>query len=288
MEEALRVVLIIVGVIIVAGIYLWGRQRRVRLETERLFEEAVKGPTDPNDDWEIVPIRADRSPAPDADHLSNLSGIRGREAVAPVSEEVLEEVAPVREAFRDQPEPEPEVVTDPEPEPVLVAGESSAETGPDEALLEPEVAETTAALEDEVFALTVMAEEGAEFSGAALSEVFDDLGLLHGEMNLFHWHDPASGKPVLGVANVLEPGMFEAEIPPELATPGLVLFMRLPGPMSGVDAIDQFLATARRLARRLEGQVCDQARRPLDREADAEMRERAAPFAAPAVKRVAV
>ncbi|PIV33239.1 MAG: cell division protein ZipA, partial [Lysobacterales bacterium CG02_land_8_20_14_3_00_62_12] len=51
-----------------------------------------------------------------------------------------------------------------------------------------------------------------------------------------------------------------------LETPGLTLFMALPGPLSALEAWDAMLPTAQRIAELLEGEVLDEDRNAVNRQ----------------------
>jgi cell division protein ZipA len=116
-----------------------------------------------------------------------------------------------------------------------------------------------------VVALNVMAREGECFQGIKIHEVVQELGFVFGDMNLFHnYPDKATqGTPVCSLANTIEPGTFDLEHMAEMETPGLLLFMQLPGPLNGKDAFDRLLELGRKLAEQLNGVLCDESRSVL-------------------------
>ncbi|MDX1823804.1 MAG: cell division protein ZipA [Thiohalomonadales bacterium] len=116
-----------------------------------------------------------------------------------------------------------------------------------------------------VVALNVMAREGERFQGVTIHEVLQELGFVFGDMNLFHsYSDKATpGIPVCSLANTIEPGTFDLEHMAEMETPGLLLFMQLPGPLNGKDAFDRLLELGRALAEQLDGVLCDESRSVL-------------------------
>lgn len=140
--------------------------------------------------------------------------------------------------------------------------------------------------EDElIVAFTVMARRGDEFAGTALHEAFDRAGLRYGEMQIYHYYGHYDGAgegstavPVFSVANVLKPGTFDAERFEDFATPGLSLFMRLPGELDGRDAFELLLSVGNKLATDLGGVLCDQSRNVLTSQTINHLRERIAEF----------
>ncbi|HET6631645.1 MAG TPA: cell division protein ZipA [Rhodanobacteraceae bacterium] len=116
---------------------------------------------------------------------------------------------------------------------------------------------------------------GAQFRGSDLVVAAEKAGLEFGDMGIFH--RMIDGKPELGpvfsVANMLKPGAFDMSAIDTLQTPGLSVFMTLPGPLPALDAWDAMLPTAQRLAELLDGQVVDEQRNALGRQRIAYIRD---------------
>jgi cell division protein ZipA len=83
-------------------------------------------------------------------------------------------------------------------------------------------------------------------------------------------------KPVFGIAHLWEPGTFELDTIGKLSTPGLLMFMTLPGPMAPVQAVDRMIQTARQLAQKLGGTVCNDHRERMTNQAFLKIRNAAA------------
>lgn len=71
------------------------------------------------------------------------------------------------------------------------------------------------------------------------------------------------GQPWFHIASMLKPGHLDPAEAEAFSTPGLSLFLVLPGPAQPLDAFDDMLATAVRLAGRLGGRVLDARQQPL-------------------------
>lgn len=129
--------------------------------------------------------------------------------------------------------------------------------------------------------MTVMARTGEHFSGLALRQALEGAELFHGEMNIFHRHeeprDPAT-PTLFSCANVLAPGDFEPERMDSLSSPGVAMFMRLPGPDHPSDAFQQMLDAAKAVADDLDGTLCDESRSTLTPQSINHLRERIADF----------
>jgi cell division protein ZipA len=132
-----------------------------------------------------------------------------------------------------------------------------------------------------VLAMTVMARAGKSFAGGELQTALEALGLRHGDMGIFHYREAGkSARSVadFSVANVLKPGAFELDSMADKSTPGVALFVQLPGPGDPGAAFEGMLRAARKLADRLDGVVCDETRSTLTGQAINHMRERIAEF----------
>jgi cell division protein ZipA len=129
--------------------------------------------------------------------------------------------------------------------------------------------------------MTVMARTGERFSGEALRHALEGADLFHGDMNIFHRHelrDDRRSPTLFSAANVLAPGHFEAARMDTLSSPGIAMFMRLPGPESPVDAFQQMLDAATTVAKDLDGTLCDETRSTLTPQSINHLRERIADF----------
>lgn len=228
-----------IGLVVIAAVYFWGRRRRRQSDDDCLPDDR--------------PPQAGAENGVDDWDIIPLSHQTGRSA--PLEEGQLQELA----GFSGK-------------------GAMDRLSAEEEAVAQAAFGTTAAAPPEALLVLTVIAQEGASFTGPTLSDLFEDLDLRYGDMQIFHRIDPASGKSVFGVANIVEPGYFALQQLPDLRTPGLALFMHLPGPLAGGAAFDDLLTTARRLAGALEGLIGDQQRRLLDNDAITRMRASARRF----------
>lgn len=118
-----------------------------------------------------------------------------------------------------------------------------------------------------VIILHVMAEPGETYRGPELLSAFDDLGLVFGDMRIFHHYgvgDMKTDRPLFHLANMLEPGSFDPDNMDDFTTRGLSLFMQLPPPLDPEAVFELMLSSARQLTGKLGGRVMNQDRQPLD------------------------
>jgi cell division protein ZipA len=132
-----------------------------------------------------------------------------------------------------------------------------------------------------IIVLYVVAKHQSGFAGQELLTLLESLGLKHGKMSIFHHYgigDLKVQNAVFSLANMVEPGTFEPQYMSEFSTPGLVLFMRLPGPFGGRVAFELMLNNAGRIAEVLEGTIEDEKHALLTPKTISALRERIANF----------
>lgn len=117
---------------------------------------------------------------------------------------------------------------------------------------------------ERVVVLNVMAGNGRSFHGAEVMDALAEVGMEYGDMEIFHYvAEDTGGAPLFSLANALNPGTFDIHAMTDFSTPGLTLFMRLPGPLEDMAALDCMYDIAARLAGLLDGTLCDGQRRPF-------------------------
>lgn len=118
---------------------------------------------------------------------------------------------------------------------------------------------------DTVFVLNIMAKQPGIFLGKKLIDVFDEAHLFYGDMQIFHRYENAdgSGKHMFSLASAIEPGFFDLNTLESYVTPGLTLFFSPTTRNHSIAAFELMLRTAKILAAALDGEIKDQNRRPL-------------------------
>ena len=195
-------------------------------------------------------------------------------------------------------------------EPIITAREPQAGTAPQEAAASAE-AEPAAASEPDLPAARELAGEkpGGEpskgeppahapakdsdllvlrltapgqktFVGEPLVEALRRRGLRYGEMDIFHRRDPQSQTVWFSVANLVEPGHFNLAKISEFVTPGLIFFLKLPGPEDPQAALKDMIEIASSLASELGGELRDENMNLWSGQSQAQYRRRAAAFSA--------
>jgi cell division protein ZipA len=118
---------------------------------------------------------------------------------------------------------------------------------------------------DRIVSLFVLAKPDRVLRGPDLVVVAEKVGLVYGDMGIYHRlidgreHDG----PVFSMANIAKPGSFDLSDLAALESPGLTLFMTLPGPLPALDAWNSMLPVAHRIADLLDADLLDESRNPL-------------------------
>lgn len=128
-------------------------------------------------------------------------------------------------------------------------------------------------------ALTVMAPRHQLFKGPDIRAAAEEAGFQLGATGLFERYptgETAADTPVFSLAHLRRPGSFEPQALAELTTPGLLLFMSLPGPLEGMKALDLLVLVVDQLARKLGGVICDEHRHKMTNQGLLNLRDKVA------------
>ncbi|PCI07852.1 MAG: hypothetical protein COB77_03620 [Gammaproteobacteria bacterium] len=102
--------------------------------------------------------------------------------------------------------------------------------------------------------------------GSQINSSAQAMGLTFGEMNIFHYK--VAARNVFSMANMLEPGSFDADTIHEIKTSGLTVFMKIAG-KDPLDDLTEMLQRSYQLAGLLGARLCNHKRETLT-EQDAE------------------
>lgn len=129
--------------------------------------------------------------------------------------------------------------------------------------------------------LTLMGKAGQQFSGEAIQTATQSAGMNLKEDGIYRLEvKDTQGylQPLLGLANILEPGTFSTDALDELMTPGLVLYLHLPAPIEAREAFDKLIETGHALAASLEAELCDETRSVLTKQTIGHLKEKIEAF----------
>ena len=247
-----------IGAVVVALIYLWGMRSRIK----EGIRKRRRWPTEGNE-----PV------------LGSATG--------PLSEDLLADAHDFGELGRITPDHHlaGKVLVDVEIRPILrqespSIAEANAQPSPIVVELPRELRREPAipALPKMTVALTVIAPRGQSFKGAAIQAAAHELGFQLSALNLFDYGPEDNSDPVFNMAHLRKPGSFDLKTLDDLVTPGLLLFMNLPGPMEEMQALEQLVVAADQLAQKLGGMICDERRNRLTNQGLMHLRSEVAEF----------
>ncbi|EAT13940.1 cell division protein ZipA [Bermanella marisrubri] len=114
---------------------------------------------------------------------------------------------------------------------------------------------------EEIFVIHVLKNSEPWLQGLDLEHIFKACDMRFGEMNIFHrFEEPnAQGKIQFSVVNAVEPGTFDPNNMEAISTPGISLFMSLPGPENPMAAFDAMSEVALVFARNFSAQLQDES-----------------------------
>ena len=137
--------------------------------------------------------------------------------------------------------------------------------------------EVSAGFDDRIQIISVIAEDGDPFPGDKLIKAFANNDLVHGKKGIYERHVQQGGHDVavFGVANLVKPGTFPRDMP-AFTSPGVTLFLQLPCAIPSLEAFDDFVNTAERLAVELAGELRDENHHLLTHQALMQVREQIA------------
>lgn len=252
----LRWILLVAGLLLLGGLYLWGMRGRWRGQGDddgsrrpAVFSGGAQafetGETAPEDIEEPAVLRAERRVEPGFDD----------------DEVAGDELPPARRIdFDDDDALETPAIGRREP---TFSGRNEPVAAPERS--EPRMDDQPAppvARQQKIMAIRVSAQAPARFDGADLLDALRAEGLGFGRYEIFHrLHD--DGRPIFSVTSLREPGTFDLQEMPNTQYTGVAMFTVLPGPVSAVDAFDEMVFTARALATHLSGALADERGAPL-------------------------
>lgn len=227
----LRWILLIVGLVLVAGIYLFGRHRSAR--DQSLLDAA-------HDIRVSEDVKRNRRTTEDPEEFDGIA---------------------------DQLEQLNHLLADPPASRGHAARQGT----------EADQATTMQQPSEKIIAIHVAAPRGSPFAGADLQRVFDERGYRFGDHDIYH--SIHEDRTVFSVVNMVKPGWFDPKTLHDFQTPGISLFLQLPGPLAASVAFDILVAEANALAQALGGALQDASHSTLTQQTVQHLREEVLAFA---------
>ena len=126
---------------------------------------------------------------------------------------------------------------------------------------------------DKIVTLFLQARDNQNISGIKLLDSSVKSGLVFGDHDIFHRINEEDMEPVFSMANLTKPGSFDRSMWNTMEIRGVTMFMTLPGPRNALDAWDSMLATSRRLAELLHADLLDDQHEVFTRQRSLQIKE---------------
>jgi len=126
---------------------------------------------------------------------------------------------------------------------------------------------------EKIVTLFLQARDNHIITGVELLDASLKSGLIFGAHDIFHRIHEEDVEPVFSMANLTKPGTFDKTIWNTIEIKGVTMFMMLPGPKNALDAWDSMLATSRNLAELLHADLLDDTQSVFTRQRSQQIRE---------------
>lgn len=240
--DMLRLILLLIGLVVVAGIYLYYREPNEKTEPpsedkpsplERLKSlfTGKSGQADDDEDWIHPKITTE-----DFEQLGSMVARRATDDNEDLDEEMH------------------------------ASWDSTTPVAPGDEV---------------VLVFHIMATKDKQFTGDELKQAAEQAGFQFGDMQIFHFYGrqlAAEGDAICSMANILEPGYFDQDSLDSFISPGVTLFMQLPGPLEARQAFELTLDKAREITGLLAGELCDESHNVLTEQTISHMKEKVESF----------
>jgi cell division protein ZipA len=298
MAAELRSILLVLSLVLLAGIWWWGRRRSLQAPGNPALRETTPAAPLRNEAYsdkvpsqaaveEAAEAVAGAEPAAEAD-AEEAPASRGRDWGVPPFEPLsirtqdYDRVPVLDGPMMVEADPAPAPAFAPSPRPAMPRATGRVPTLLPESSDRSSVAPQTpnASEQQKIVTVRVCAVGEARWSGAALLAALELHGLAYGRYQVFHRRH-VDGRSLFCVASLIEPGTFDVTRMSSEEFRGITLFAVLPGPVEPLLTIDELLSAARGLAQELAGMVQDSKGMPLSPQRVAALREDVARFQAP-------
>jgi cell division protein ZipA len=283
MAAELRWILLALSLVLLAGIWWWGRRRSSQAPGDAQLREIT--PTvepqrpaaapretlsateaEPETEWGVPPFEPLSIHTHDYEHVPVLDGPMMVSADPAPSMNAPPSMAPAAPAAAPAAAPVPGRVPTLQPE--------STERSAVAPLQTPNASE-----QQKIVTVRVCAPGEVRWSGAMLLSALELHGLAYGRYQVFHRRH-VDGRSLFCVASLIEPGTFDVARMSAEEFRGITLFAVLPGPVEPLLTVDELLGAARGLAQELSGMVQDNKGMPLSPQRAAALRDDVARFQA--------
>ena len=276
MTTELRLILLALSLVLLAGIWWWGARkssqapgvaelrepsiselpRRDTLIEETIALDTVTPPLESpthSRDWGVSPFEPLSIHTADYDRVPVLDGpmMVQADVLAPIKGATLNaEASPAPAVSVSPPPPQP-----PPPVPATSRVPTLHPENSERIVVAPPRA-PNASEQQKIISIRVCAAGETRWSGAALLAALESHGLAFGRYQVFH-RKHVDGRSLFCVASLIEPGSFDLAQMAMQEFRGVTLFAVLPGPVEPLLTVDELLSAARGLALDLAAVVQD-------------------------------
>lgn len=237
METSLRIVLVLVGLVIVAGIiwdaFLSGRRRPWKSGRNTNNTPRTKNPFP--QDWENSDNDLHSDEFDDVILVKSTPKVKNNESEYVRYENIIHENI-MHENITNESMKSSERIIERE-------GERAKLNNPPQDLM----------------ILNIMARKPGVLAGRKLLDALNEAHMIYGEMDIFHRHEnnDGTGRIIFSLASALEPGTFTLSKMDTFVTPGITLFFNMERPNQSIAAFELMLRSAKQLAMRLDAEIKD-------------------------------
>jgi len=245
----MRIALIVIGLFILVGIYVYHQWKSSRV-VDKIFSEDAES--------EDVLLSQEQH----EEDLQAVAGLQGQERVEPALSAPLRSDATVEERV------------DPD-DPRFHDLQATQEVTP---VHQYEALEESSTNEDELIVIQLLAPEQQPFRGQAVLKALQAHKMRFGEFNIYHRIMEDGGQPesVFSIANMVKPGVLSPVDLPQMQLQGLTFFLRLPSIIENTVAFDDMMHVAQQMAATLSGTLNDQHFGELNAEKISQLRSQLA------------
>jgi cell division protein ZipA len=292
MAAELRSILLALSLVLLAGIWWWGRRRSLQAPGDPALRETTPAAALRSETYvDNAPPEAeagDEQAEAEAEANAEETPASRRDWGVPPFEPLsirtqdYDRVPVLDGPMMVEADPAPAPASAPSPRPAMTPATGRVPT----LLPEPgdrgyvAAAQTPNATEQQkIVTVRVCAVGEVRWSGAALLAALELHGLAYGRYQVFHRRH-VDGRSLFCVASLIEPGTFDVTRMSAEEFRGVTLFAVLPGPVEPLLTIDELLGAARGLAQELAGMIQDSKGIPLSPQRVAALRDDVARFQA--------
>ncbi|HFD11937.1 MAG TPA: hypothetical protein ENJ32_05665 [Crenotrichaceae bacterium] len=300
-REVFRLIILIIGLLVMAGIYLFDPGRRQQAREKKPWHEEGDGCSSDSEIMEYVRtvnrdedqlnFDEDLSERDDSDvQLQDLKTVVQKQAVHYQNSSVTVSQTDAQAANKSVSTAEAELISalneseapDDEDGRLFTEGELlspfsskfeaelDSELEINASLLEPLADPDTAANQDQgesekapsIILLHLVAEDGTMYPGQAINNAFRKAELHYGSMEIYHYRDQQHNQDLFSAANIREPGTFPEQMD-RFETDGIILFMQPMTVENPLQVFDKMVVCADTLFTELGGKMLDEKRLPI-------------------------